>query len=147
MFKKLYRSIMLLVLIVGLTNQLSAAPVQADPVGCSTSVNTTDNYSLTICFTSPLDGDVLNKDNPVTVTVSYVGAHPNLSRIDFFLNGNYLLEAISPPYTFTLPTTFFVDGNYSLSAEVKMSTSRDFPNPFIQPLSERPSINTASAMA
>jgi hypothetical protein len=137
MFKRLYLSSVLLFLIYGLTNQPAAAPVQAASSSCMSSLNNTGNYTLTICFTAPLDGAVLSGDKPVSVTVTYAGSHPSLGRIDFFLNGNYLLEAVSQPYTFTLPTTFFVDGNYTLSAEVKMTDG------FTQPLAERPSINVS----
>jgi len=109
-------------------------PVQAASTSCKSSVNSSGNYTLTICISDPPDGAVLVGNHAISATVTYVGSHPSLGRIDFFLNGNYLLEAVSAPYTFTLPTTFFVDGNYSLSAEVKMTDG------FIQPLSERPAI-------
>ncbi|MDR3575008.1 MAG: DNRLRE domain-containing protein [Anaerolineaceae bacterium] len=135
MFKKWWASISLLALIFGFTNQPAAALVQAASTTCMSSTNSSANYTLTICFTGPLDGAVLVGNQTVSATVTYVGSHPSLGRIDFFLNGNYLLEAVSAPYVFTLPTTFFVDGNYTLSAEVKMTDG------FIQALSERPAIN------
>ncbi len=135
MFKRLFLTISLLVLLYGFTNQPAAAPVQAASTSCMSSLNSAGNYTLTICLTTPPDGAVLVGNHAVSATVTYVGTHPSLGRIDFFLNGNYLLEAVSQPYTFTLPTTFFVDGSYTLSAEVKMTDG------FIQPLSERPAIN------
>jgi hypothetical protein len=94
-----------------------AQPVQAQGTGCSTSSPISSAYTITLCFTSPLVGSSLSGEVPVTVTVNSTGDFPGTQRLVFYLNGEYLLTDFVSPYSFTLPTTKWVDGSYTLTVE------------------------------
>lgn len=86
---------------------------------CSTS-SPSSAYSVTVCITSPAGGTSLTGDTSVTATVSVSGTNPGIRRVIFYLNGNYLLTDFQSPYAFTLPTTKWTDGGYTLAASALM---------------------------
>lgn len=105
-------------------SSLLAAPVQhsvsAAGTECNTSGPVSGAYSMTVCITNPLDNAVIGGDTSVTVTVNVTGTNPGVQKLIFYLGGQYILTHYTSPYTFTIPTTEFVDGSQSLEAEAIM---------------------------
>lgn len=95
--------------------------VQAQTTGCTTSGPSSGAYSVRLCITAPLANAILTGNKTVTATVTVTGTNPGGTRLNFYLNSGYVLSDVSSPYTFTLPTTYYVDGSYSLQVEVKYS--------------------------
>jgi hypothetical protein len=88
---------------------------------CTTSSPTSGAYSVKLCFASPAPGSILRGDVSVSAALRLtVTKRDNLEDLVFYLNGNYLLTTYNSPYTFTLPTEQWVDGNYTLSVEAQM---------------------------
>src|SRR6185436_11852166 len=76
---------------------------------CSDLTAGTPSYTVRVCLTAPADGATLTGDTTVTATVTTVaGVSPGVQRVQFWLDGQYLLTDYSSPYTFTLPTAKFV---------------------------------------
>src|SRR5512135_2753810 len=102
--------------------------VAAQPSQCSTSSDTTDGYTITLCITSPTSGAVLSGTVPVaiTYTISHPGVPvPGVQKIVYELNSYYILTAYQSPFSFSFPTAKFMDvGNVPLSAE--LYTNDDF---------------------
>jgi hypothetical protein len=48
------------------------------------------------------------------------GSANSVQRVVFYLGGAYLLTDFQSPYTFTLPTTNWADGNYPLAVEADL---------------------------
>ena len=111
-------------LLTGLTLILSAfipfAADQAATSGCNSSVSPAGTYTVTICITNPANGSRLTGNATITATVSVVGATVGVQRMLFNLNTTYLLTDYSSPYTFTLPSNKWKDGNYTLYASALM---------------------------
>jgi hypothetical protein len=105
-------------LVTALFNPFARA--QAATPGCTSSVPPAGNYTVTVCITSPANGSVLTGNSTVTATASVVGATVGVQRMIFNLGASYLLTDYSSPYTFTLPTTKWVDGNYTLFVSALM---------------------------
>lgn len=97
-------------------NAVLAQPLAASNA-CVTSSPTPATFTVKLCFTSPQDNAQLTGDVTVTVTATITGKTSGLQRMTFYLNGAYLLTDYQSPYTFTLPTTHWVDGSYTLSVE------------------------------
>ena len=105
-------TVLLFLLLVGTPAARASAP-------CTDSTGTP--YSIRICITAPADGAVLTGDTTITATTAPVsGTSPGVQRMVFWLDGSYLLTDYSPPYTFTLPTSKFVDGPRVLSVSALM---------------------------
>ena len=138
-----------------------AQPVLAQTTGCASSTPGSGVYTVLLCVTSPLDGSSLSGDATVTANISVTGTNPGIQRLIFYLDGAYLLTDFQSPYTFSLPTTSWVDGSYTLSVEAFMrdtfitpqtTISLTFNNGIIsppvnqnqfQPTSGRPAVNGA----
>ena len=75
---------------------------------------------MTLCFTSPANSASLSGDTAVNATVSVSGKNPGVQRMIFYLSGAYLLTDYQSSYTFTLPTTKWTDGTYSLAVAALM---------------------------
>ncbi len=89
--------------------------------GCSTSSPPSNAYSVTLCIANPVDGSTVAGPVVVTTTVQISGTRPGLSRLVYTLDDQYLLTYFAnSPYTFTLPSDRFVDGNYALSVQAIM---------------------------
>ena len=102
---------------------------------CASSSPTTAAYTVKICFADPATGSTLSGDVSVSAAVKLTGTtRSNLEEMIFTLNGNYLLTTFNSPYTFILPTSHWVDGNYTLSVEAVMRdkfTSRQGSMPVV----------------
>ena len=95
-------------------------PVLAQGTGCASSSPSSGTYTVTLCFSDPLDGSTLVGDTAVTATINVSGTSPGVQRVIFYLDGAYLLTDYQSPYTFTLPTAKWVDGNHTLAVESLM---------------------------
>ncbi len=95
-------------------------PVIADTNGCSISGPSSGSYTVELCFSSPIDGDYISGDTLVSSSYTFTGSSPGIQRVIYYLNNEYLLTDFESEYSFLLPTTKFVDGVYTLSADVIM---------------------------
>ena len=93
---------------------------QAAAANCTSSGPASNAYTVDVCITSPADsGATLSGDSTITATAAVTGKG-GVQRMVFYLNGAYLLTDYQAPYTFTLPSTHWADGSYTLAAEVQM---------------------------
>jgi hypothetical protein len=93
----------------------------AQAASCASSSPASAAYTVKICFAAPATGSTLSGDVSVSAAIRLTGTkRANLESVVFYLNGTYLLTTYSSPYTFTLPTAQWVDGNYTLSVEAQM---------------------------
>ena len=113
-------SILIFTLALTLSNFNAPLAVRAATVGCTASSPASAAYMATICITSPANGASLTGNATVTGTVSVTGTNPGVQRMVFNLGSSYLLTDYSSPYTFSLPSTKWADGNYTLSASALM---------------------------
>src|SRR5947207_10867977 len=88
--------------------------VHSAGMACQTSSPVSAAYTITVCFTEPLDGATISGLQTVTATATSTGASPGVRSLIFYVGGQYLLTDYQAPYTFTLPTTRWVDGNQTL---------------------------------
>jgi hypothetical protein len=102
-------------------NQMGIAhPKPAAATNCTSSSPASAAYTVTICFSNPAGGSTLTGNVTVTATTSVTGTSPGVQRVIFYLDHTYLLTDYQSFYSFTLPTTKWVDGSHTLSAEVLM---------------------------
>jgi chitodextrinase len=94
--------------------------VQAQTAGCTSSSPSSGAYTVTVCITSPTAGSTVSGNVATTATATVTGTNPGVQRMVFNLNGTYLLTDYQSSYTFSLPTTKWVDGSYTLSASALM---------------------------
>jgi len=83
---------------------------------CATSGPAGGAYSATVCITAPADGSTVTGSAAVTISISVTGTNPGVREVIFTLNGSDLLWDFQSPYTWTLDSTRWVDGAYSLQA-------------------------------
>lgn len=114
------RVLLAFVVLVTLTVTPSQKPVLATGNNCLTNTGSSGFYTITTCITVPADGAILNGTQTVTATAVPNGASPGIAKLIFYLNGEYLLTDYQAPYTFTLPTTKWVDGIYTLAVTTLM---------------------------
>ena len=88
---------------------VSAAPLAAPT--CHNSSPSSGAYTVSLCFSTPAASATLTGNTTVTVTATVTGTNPGIQRIVFYLNSLYQLTDYQSPYTFTLPTAKWVDGN------------------------------------
>lgn len=117
------RVLMTLIVLIRLTIAPLQTSVFAQGNGCSVSSPTSATYIVTVCVTSPVDGAVLTGETSVTATVNVTGTNPGVQKLLFYLGGQYILTDYVSAYSFTLPTTKFVDGSRLLEVEAKMRDS------------------------
>jgi chitodextrinase len=115
-----FRAVLILMLLVGLLAAPTQTLVQAATTPCRTSNPASGSYTVTVCITSPVDGAQVAGLQTVAATVTTTGTSPGISKLIFYLKGAYLLTDFQTPYSFTLPTTKWVDGNYLLEVEALM---------------------------
>ena len=125
--KKIQRILIMSVIVLGfisapmnaIVQSVSAAPI---PPNCTDSTNSSVPYTVEICITSPDPSVPLtNPTATITGTVTTVsGTNPGVQQMIFYLGSTYLLTSFANPYTFTLPTTRYLDGTYNLSAQALM---------------------------
>ncbi|HLO31462.1 MAG TPA: Ig-like domain-containing protein, partial [Anaerolineales bacterium] len=104
---------------------LIAAPIQTQAVlatgtNCVTSSMNGGAYTVKLCIDAPADGATITGAQTVSVTPTPGGAYPGIAKLLFNLNGGYLITDYQSPYSFTLPTTKWVDGSYVLSVSALM---------------------------
>jgi len=117
----LFRVLLALIVLVSVTVTPSQKPVLAAGNVCETSSpHPNPQYAVTVCITVPANGAVLTGAASVTATVSITGTNPGVQKLLFYLGGQYLLTDYTSAYSFTLPTTKFVDGNRFLEVEAKL---------------------------
>ncbi len=92
----------------------------ASSPGCATSGPSGGSYTVTVCFTSPADGDTLTGSETVSASVTTSGTSPGVSKLLFYLSGEYVLTDYEAPYTFVMPTSKWVDGSKTLSVQAVM---------------------------
>lgn len=112
---KLFLAIILLVNLSVSSPVLSALAAGSN---CVTSSPPGGAYSVTPCITVPVNGAVVSGLQTVSAVVTVTGTNPGISKLIFYLNGEYLLTDIQTPFSFTLPTADWVDGGKTLSVEV-----------------------------
>ncbi|HEY9529536.1 MAG TPA: metallophosphoesterase [Anaerolineales bacterium] len=137
---RLFAQVLLITLLVGMMQ----IPASAAGNECRTSSPPSAAYTVTICITVPADGAIVSGVRTVTATVSVTpaGTNPGIARLVFYLGGEYLLTDFQTPFSFSLPTTKWVDGTRLLELEALMkdgftsqraSISLTFVNGIIQP--------------
>jgi hypothetical protein len=113
-----------LLVAVAIVSSFIFAPLQrsASAAGaeCNTSSPVSASYAVTVCITDPIDSAVLSGNASATATVSVTGTNPGIQKLIFYLGGQYLLTDYASSYTFTIPTTKFVDGARLLEVEAHM---------------------------
>jgi chitodextrinase len=121
--KNIYRLFLSIVMVLAIVFEPlvpMTQPVLAQGTGCASSSPSSGSYTVTLCFYDPVDGSTLVGDTAVAVTISVSGTSPGVQRVIFYLDGAYLLTDYQSPYTFTLPTAKWVDGNHTLAVESLM---------------------------
>ncbi len=95
-----------------------AVPAQAAGPTCVTK-SPTGSYSVKVCLTVG-SGTTLTGNVAVSATVSILpaGSSPGLRKLEFYLDGSYLITDFESPYAFTLPTASFLDGSHTVRADV-----------------------------
>ncbi len=106
--------ILLLISILFSLQLLPATPIAQAASGCVTSGPANNSYTITLCFSAPAGSGNLTGNVTVTGSVTTTGTAPGIQRMIFYINGGYLLYDFQSPYTFTLPTTKWIDGPYTL---------------------------------
>src|SRR5690606_11816303 len=112
---------LLVVAIVLLAAFLLPGEAGAAPVCHTTNYS---SYSVELCIDNPADGAVVSGLVTVDASISLSGSPPNIAKLLFYLNNEYLLTDFRTPYSFTIPTEKFVDGAYELSVEANMGDGR-----------------------
>jgi chitodextrinase len=132
-----------------LFNLIIPAPGQsalAAGANCVTSSPLSGAYTATPCITVPANGAVISGLSTVSAVVTIVGTNPGISKLIFYLDGEYLLTDFQTPYTFTLPTTKWVDGFKLLEVEALMkdgfTTQRSSISLFFSNGIAQPPVNT-----
>jgi hypothetical protein len=109
---------------------------------CQTSGPASAAYTLTVCITAPADGATVSGSRAVNTTVTVNGTDPGVSKLVFYLAGEYLITDYQSPFTFALVTTKWVDGRRLLEVETVMrdgfasqraSITLNFSNGIVQP--------------
>jgi chitodextrinase len=91
---------------------------------CATSSPLSNAYAVTVCLTAPGAGSTVTGTTAVTGTISVTGTNPGVRQVIFTMNGSSaLLTDFLTPYTFTLDSTRWVDGTYSLQVYATMRDS------------------------
>ena len=98
---------------------LGIQAAQAAPT-CQTTGPSAGSYTVSVCLVEPASGTSLSGKSTVTATVATAtGTSPGTQRMVFTLDGQYLLTDYQAPYTFTLDSARFVDGNHTLGVRAQ----------------------------
>jgi len=115
--RDLFKTGMVLIVLAGLIGLSQRVPTVAAGSNCQAS---SPSYTVTVCITVPADGAGVSGLQTVTATVNVTVPNPGISKLIFYLNGQYLITDYQAPYTFILPTEKWVDGAELLAVEVIM---------------------------
>ncbi len=113
---RFFAQVLLITLLMGMLQ----IPASAAGNECRTSGPVSAAYTVTVCITAPVDGAIVNGARTVTATATVNGTNPGVARLVFYLGGQYLLTDFQTPFTFSLPTTKWVDGTRLLELEALM---------------------------
>jgi hypothetical protein len=91
----------------------------AQASACQSSSNS-GVYTVTVCITEPAIGATITGMQTVNATIDVIGTDPGMTELRFYLRDSSEIEDGIPPYTFVLPSTYYVDGLYSLAVEAVM---------------------------
>jgi len=99
---------------------------QAAAMVCGTSSG--GAYTVKVCVTDPAAGATLTGAALTRATVSVpTGSSPGVARVEWSLNGAYLLTDYQSPHQFMLPTADFADGTYRIGAVAVMRDGFETP--------------------
>lgn len=104
----------LLVALLGLTT-----PAGAASPACQASQPAGEGYSVRVCLTVG-STSVLSGEATTSATVSITGTSPGVRRVQFTLDGGYLLTDFESPYSFLLPTASFLDGDHTVQVTAEL---------------------------
>ena len=116
------KQLLVVLIIIGLLSVFGVGtPVQIVSAlsNCVASGPASGAYTATVCFSSPTN-TTLTGNVVVTATVSVTGTNPGVQRMTFYLDGANLLTDYQSPYTFTLPSARWVDGNHAIAVAATM---------------------------
>jgi chitodextrinase len=91
-----------------------AGTVASAAATCNVSSPAGNAYRVTLCISEPAAGATITGSTPATSTVSVTGTNPGVRELVFTLSGEPLIWDFQSPYTFSLDSTRWVDGTYSL---------------------------------
>lgn len=104
---------------------VTTLPPAAAASQCTTTARST--YTVTLCIEVPLNGAIVSGDVTSTATVSISGTSPGVRRVVFYLDGTYVLTDFAAPFTFSLPSSNWVDGTYTLQVEALLRDNYKTP--------------------
>ena len=129
----LFRVLIALMVLTNLVATPLQTPVLAAGNNCVVNTSTSGFYTVKVCIESPADGATLSGAQAVSASVSTTGANPGVAKLIFSLNGEYLITDYQKDsqnlYSFTLPSTKWVDGSYTLSVVALMKDSYTSQSP------------------
>ena len=108
------------IILISLVVAMFQIPASAAGNACRTSSPVSAAYAVTVCITAPADGAIVSGVRNVTATATVTGTSPGVARLVFYLGGEYLLTDFQTPFSFSLPTTKWVDGTRLLELEALM---------------------------
>jgi Big-like domain-containing protein/fibronectin type III domain protein/calcineurin-like phosphoesterase family protein len=89
-------------------------PQAAASATCATSTPPSGTYTITLCITAPAAGATVTGSTMVTSAVSFTGTSPGVQELVFTLGTAKLLYDFQAPYQWSLDSTRWVDGTYTL---------------------------------
>ncbi|HET7830257.1 MAG TPA: Ig-like domain-containing protein [Candidatus Limnocylindrales bacterium] len=112
-------AVALLASVLLLATLLAGATTVFAAGNCAVSTAPGGAYTATLCITAPAGGATVSGEQTITATLSVTGPTPPASggKLQFYLDGTYLLTDYQSPYAFVLPTTRWADGSHALSVE------------------------------
>ena len=119
---------------------------QAQSAVCTISGPATGTYTVTVCLTAPQEGGIARGAYAVAATAAVSGSSSGILELNFYLGGQYIINDRATPYSFALPSDYFVDGPYLLQVEARMNdgfvSTRPGVNITLQNGITKPPVNT-----
>jgi hypothetical protein len=103
----------------------------ARAAGPSCSTSPFSGYSVKVCLTVGGSGSTVSGDITVLSTVTITGSSPGIRKLEFSLDGGYLLTDFDNAYTFTLPTATFVDGQHAVAVNALLRDGQVASSPVV----------------
>jgi hypothetical protein len=113
-------AIVVAALLASAATAAGAIPAAKAAATCATSGPAGNAYQVTLCITAPDAAATISGSTPVTSTISVTGTNPGVRELIFTISGSPLLWDFESPYTFSLDSTRWVDGTYSLQVYAAM---------------------------
>ncbi len=105
-------------LVLGMLLPLTSLHTTFAAATCNTSGS---SYTVTVCINLPENGSSVSDIVPVSATTTISGSSATVRRVEFYLDGEYVLTDYEAPYTFQLDTKRWIDANRTLSARALLS--------------------------